>query len=81
VKPGVSLAALMPHPLTGTGISASPFRVAAGFTFGDGHRHGRGSRSWGAVADLHGGKDAALLPHFANCTQHRVKMDGSRSPA
>jgi len=68
LRPGMALAALTPHN-TLRDLRPSPFGIAAGITFGDGHREvGRGAR-----LDLWGSKDAALLPYFAGCTSSPIK--------
>lgn len=46
----------------------SPFGVAHGMTFGDGSRNTSGG---GCHLDLHGEKDAHMLPFFAGCTTYR----------
>jgi hypothetical protein len=62
-------------------VHPSPFGVAHGFTFGDGHRQGTGTRN-AAGCHLFGEKDEALLPYFAGCPQSAVPADvGSIPPA
>lgn len=68
--PGMSLGSLMPKNVV-LRTTPSPFGIAAGAVFGDGHREpGRGAR-----IDLWGGKVETLLPYFAGCHQSPIKNE------
>ena len=60
LRPGHRLAAVFPRSRV-TLTTPSPFGIAHGFTFGDGHRNGSGS-----IAQLDPLKDAQLLKWFPN---------------
>jgi hypothetical protein len=64
LRPGMSLAALLPKAPTSDRV-VSPFGVAAGAVFGDGHT----VPGQGAQIDLWGDKDAELLRYFDGCSQ------------
>jgi LAGLIDADG-like domain len=60
LRPGQRLVSVFPNRTPRVcKLNVSPFGVARGFTFGDGHRFRQGSR-----ASFYGAKDAAVLPYF-----------------
>jgi DNA primase len=72
LEPGMVLASLAPRRLTDA-TRPSPFGVAAGFVYGDGHR----TPNRGCIVDVWNGKDEALLPYFARCPWTPTKEHAS----
>lgn len=71
LRPGMALASLMPMPVAKRGTVPSPYGIAAGAVFGDGHRGPHG-----ASIDLWGDKDAQLLRYFEGNPMSAIKTEG-----
>lgn len=71
LRPGMALASLMPMPVAKRGTVPSPYGIAAGAVFGDGHRGPHG-----VTIDLWGDKDAQLLRYFEGNPMSAVKTQG-----
>lgn len=72
LRPGMALASLMPGSANLANSVPSPFGIAAGVVFGDGHVQ----PSRGAQVDLWGAKDAHLLRYFPESRQEPRKTSG-----
>ena len=78
LKPGDLIPSSRPKPILASHypVVPSPFGIAQGFVFGDGHLEGDTKP---ASVILHGEKDLSMMPYFALCNPREVTLPSGKT--